>query len=69
MKLRKTILEDIEQHKINEKMLEDNDLAVIGKPREALETIKKNQMLISRLDDGTVEYLVPRPEGGCSRKF
>ena len=58
-------MDDIEQNKINEKMLEDDDLAVIGRPREALETIKKNQMLISRLDDGTVEYLVPRPEVGC----
>ena len=58
LELRKSIKDEIEQQKLNERMLDDDDLAVIGRPRDALDTIKKNQPIISNLNE-PMEFHLP----------
>ena len=51
LELRRAIKNEMEQQHMNERMLEDDDLAVIGRPRDALDTIRKHQPLISNLGE------------------
>ena len=39
------------RREVNKKMLLDDDLVVIGKPRDALDTIEKNEKLIDNLEE------------------
>lgn len=47
--LRQLIADSVDQEKKNQKLLADNDLVVLGKPRDALHTIEKNQQRIKNL--------------------
>jgi len=51
-KLRELISDSIDQEKRNKSLLRDNDLVVLGKPRDALHTIEKNQQRIKNLGEG-----------------
>ena len=48
-KLRELISDSIDQEQKNKRLLRDNDLVVLGKPRDALHTIEKNQQRIKNL--------------------